>query len=393
MGILGLFLGSVEVCGEKAEILRLANLLAEYNIPFSGMSGRDDASLCFNAPYSHYGRICDLCSMHKVCADISVKGLPKLFSLYKKRAGLFIGAAFGIILVIVSNLFVWNIEIVGNERISESEILEYLEKKGLYEGALKKSVSPHSLALDAELEMDGVAWLSVNYEGTLARVEMRETVEKPDIYDNKTPTNIVAKCDGEIIYTEAVSGVCAVKRGDIVQKGELLIGGVVDSKAYGYKLQRARGRIIAKTYRTFSVSVPYKTAEKNYTGKKAQKLCVKVFGKTLSFGKKESPFALCDITEEESDAVLFSTVRLPFSVSKTVMREYTQKESTLSRDEALFEARRLMAETLSVELAGAKILSQKESVQYLQDKAVLTSALECVEDICTEELIDTSFVN
>ena len=68
---------------------------------------------------------------------ISKKGLPIILSKYKKRFIVLIGPAFFVVSLFVLNLFVWDIEIVGCEKVLPKEIENNLKELGVRQGVLR----------------------------------------------------------------------------------------------------------------------------------------------------------------------------------------------------------------------------------------------------------------
>ena len=390
-GLIKFFRGSLKISGKDGDVLMLASEMTRLNIPFSELSREDEYTLSLCAPYKKREQIALLSKKLRLSLVIKVSGLVRLAELYKKRVGLFVGAALALALILFSNMFILSFEVVGNERLSESFVLSLLEAQGLKAGTFKKSHDLSMLALNSELLCDDIAWLSVNISGTKAVIELRETKEKPDIFDDTTPTDIVAKCDGQIIYTEAVSGSAAVRRYDVVKAGDLLISGVVDSKAYGYKLVRSRGRVIAKTYRSFTVSVPLEDTVKEYTGKKKTVRSVNVFGKTLLNAKPYSGFSHFDVTETKKVLRFFGSVSLPVVTVSTLYREYALRPVTLTQDEARRRALAQIADIIADEIGDGKISERTERESVTDEEYTLTVDLYCIEDISSEKPIDKAW--
>lgn len=180
-----------------------------------------------------------------------------LFALrpFRLRWGIPIGAMVFVICLQLLGSRVWTVRITGNEWIPETEIRQVLQPLGVYEGASLKEVDLPTVQLTALQQLPELVWLTVNFEGSTAMVEVKERQPTPPIAEN-TPANIVAARDGLIVSVDAVTGEAAVKAGDAVVEGTLLISGVMDSKV-GPLLKRAEGRVIARTVRTVTAEVPF----------------------------------------------------------------------------------------------------------------------------------------
>lgn len=393
MGIINFFRGSIKIYGKDREILALADEMTKRNIPFGSLQREDESLLVFRAPYGKKEQIALLSSKLGISPKFEILGLPRLAELYKKRIGLFVGITLVFLLILLSNMFILSFEVVGNERLQSEYVLSLLESQGLKIGTLKKSHDLRMIALNAELACDDIAWLAVNFNGTKAVIEMRETKKKPDMYDNSTPTDLIAKCDGQIIYTEAVSGSIVCKRYDVVKEGDLLISGVVDSKAYGYKLVRSRGRVLAKTYRSFTVSVPLEKEVKEYTGKHKSVKSFTLFGKSILKPKVYKGFKNYDVTEKKELLSFFGSINLPVTKVSSLYKEYVPKTVIITPEEAKAEALSEIADMIADEIGKGEILERTEIENVTDTEYVLTVSLYCIEDICSEKPIDNDWEN
>ena len=373
--------GRITVSGENSDIVAAANALKDKGIQISELKKLNGGG----ASFSISGK--DAKSARMILGG-SVRavnsGLPQFIFRYRKRLGLIIGALLGIAVIIFSGLFVWNIEIVGNQYISDEEILTCLEELGLRKGVRKSELDLHLISVEAELRMDRLAWLAINYKGTKAVVEMRETVPKPKIEDKLTPTNLVAARDGQVIYIEAVSGKAAVKRSDVVMEGQLLVSGIVDSPVFGFKSCRSIGKVIASTTRSFTVEVELQKDVKRYTGKTKTVSELSAFSFKLPLQKDKCDFISSEITETKKDLVLFSQIVLPVTLNQKIYKEYVTEKNTLSQEEAYTEAKRRLSELIDAECGSAIITNREESFTVEDNTAILVCTFDCIEDIAKE---------
>ena len=162
------------------------------------------------------------------------------------------------VLLAASSFFVWDINVTGQEGLSEKEILKTLEGYGLYMGSYIPNINTARLENELVIDTDELSYASINLRGTVAEVVVRERKER-DVENISVPSNLVASCDGQIEAIEVRGGVPTVKKGQIVKKGQLLVSGVIDSRAVGYRLVRARGEVYARISRSFTAEIPLVT--------------------------------------------------------------------------------------------------------------------------------------
>ena len=124
---------------------------------------------------------------------------------YKNRK-VFIFLFFTLVLSIfmLSN-FIWNIEIIGNEQLSEKEIIETLNKNGLKQGSLKFKIDSKKIIEKIRLENEKIAWIGIDLKGTNAKVTIAEATEKPEIIDENEYCDIVSTKEGIITKVNAIN--------------------------------------------------------------------------------------------------------------------------------------------------------------------------------------------
>lgn len=157
-------------------------------------------------------------------------GVPFILHRYKKRK-VFAAILILIIAVIVffSN-FIWNINVLGNEKISKEEILKALEEEGLKTGAFKAKVDTATVINNIRLKRNDIAWIGITINGTNAQVEIKETTKAPEIISQDEYCNIVSDKEAMITKINVQNGTSAVKEGDIVKIGDVLVNGYLEGK-------------------------------------------------------------------------------------------------------------------------------------------------------------------
>ena len=111
--------------------------------------------------------------------------------------------------------------------------------------------------------LEELSWMSINLYGTRLEVVVREAVESPEIMDDEGFYDVSSEADGIITQVEPLAGEAAVQEGDTVARGEVLISGLISIQPPQYSDQpvryypvHARGRVYARTWRTFEAAIP-----------------------------------------------------------------------------------------------------------------------------------------
>lgn len=386
------------------------NIMMKNEIDYWDMHRLEDGRLVFTMLLKEYRRLKRLC--HDDADSFSVhsqKGVPVIFKRYRKRIGIPIGLMLFSFILWSSTLFIWDIQVSGNETLTDSEIIDSLSDLGCSIGAFIPKIDFYALCNKCVLEKDKIAWIAVNMDGTTAQVRVIEAKE-PDIESDKnngSPTNLVASRDGYIMRIELNSGMATVKPGQTVSKGSLLVSGVNAVKSQSGKafmLVRSEGRVFAETHREIKVSVPLKTREKVFAGVSESEKTLKIFGKKIKLHESSSILPEnCDIIENTRRIVLFEEgiklfgfnivdkIDLPVYVITRSYNEYTYSEISLTEEEAFSVAKQLLAEKIEVELPDAEILTRDISYEIISgeegDELCLSCTLACVEDIAEQRLI------
>ena len=366
------------------------DFLVRHDIPFHHLTASEDA-VSFRL-YAPYFREYNARRKERRFSGETRKrlGLSVLFSKYKARTGLFAGTAVGIFLLVYSSLFVWDVTVTGNESIPESVILDALAENGLTLGTYIPSLDTERLEGLLMLNIDGGSFISVNLRGTVADVEVKERQENAEIVDLTSPSNLVASMDGQISAMEITGGVNKVKTGEIVKKGDLLASGIIDSKALGYRLVRARGTVLARTTLSYEIEIPLEISEKVYTGKTKTYRSIKFFSKIINFFRKNNiSEESCDRIETERRLFLFGKIKLPIFLIETTYTEYELQSRILTKEEALQRAKKRLRLESDADLADAEILARHTSVRLDEVSLVLTEQVECIIDIAEEVKIGT----
>ena len=379
----------------------ICNTVMKNGIDSRGMRRCGDGKLRFSMTDSEYGKLIRLLPEEVVVTE-QRHGLPYLVYRYRKRIGIPVGLVIFAVLVKLSTLYVWDITVSGNERLSDEEIISSLGDLGFGIGTKIPSVDFYSICHRLVLENDGISWVSVNMIGTTARVEVIELRAKEDINDdgNGTPTNLVAACDGKIVRVETASGRTEVRAGESVKKGQLLVNGVLEigkEGERGYLPVRSRARVYAETEVRLEAVIPFETVEKTFIGRKNLSKSINFFGKTIKL--KENSGILpdgCDIIEDKRRLVLFEGGRLtggialPVSIVTGYCEEYRTEKVILTEDEALMRAEREMTDMFSSVLSGAEILSVSSEHFAADGEMHLVRTVVCVMNIAEEVPIGIS---
>ena len=236
----------VELLGGGTD--RLLNACAEAALPLWDVSFLNGA--CLRARLREHDiprleKIAALCQCEMRTLRLYGGGSAKRV---RARARLAVFAAVCALMLAISSLFIWDIEVEGNERLSKGEILRALSDCGVSEGCFWPAADAERVRGEMLLRCGDLAWMTLNVRGSQATVLVLEREEKPEIYDEKAAADLVASRDGVVRGLNVKNGRALVGRGELVRAGQTLVSGEMDSPTGQSRLVRAEGGVTAETW-------------------------------------------------------------------------------------------------------------------------------------------------
>lgn len=315
---------------------------------------------------------------------IKSRGLKTFAKCHKWRCGVALGIVLAFCFWAFMAGFIWEIEVLPTESVNVEDFTETLEDLGIKIGARKSKIDIIQVQNQLMNEYSELLWVSLNIFGGKVQVEMSEFVEQKEITDTKEPVNIVAKKKGEIVLVKGFNGVNAVKEGDNVTKGSLLISGVVKNFDGSEYFTHAKGEIFAKTKNKEKIICGYKNKAFT-TFQKESRYYLYAFSLKIPFGLKTKG----EFLTESNKLLKSGKTILPFGIIREDDFSFFQKSVEYSPKEAM----------LSGLLEGVKIKRGKynksdlKSVKYeffdKKKKGEISVEINCIEDIAEERKILT----
>ncbi len=286
------------------------------------------ADVCISVKYAK-----KLCETASACnLKINTKKRTGIgFFLYKNRSRriLGFGLMLAVIVITIISHFIMEIEIVGNNRLTDADMSELLEKVGVHMFMkADKAVLNEKAAMLESLSPD-IARASITVKGIKATVKIQETLDAPAPTHDNSFRNLYARCDGVIVSVLAYTGRATVKAGDIVKKGDILISGDLSTENAEVHVH-ARGRVFANVGHSFCASAgPYITKPVR-SGKHVRRSVVDLFG----FKFIDSPYLDYELVLSDSTQ---NTNFIPLSYTEAEVYELVNGKVKASDDE-LFTA-------------------------------------------------------
>lgn len=314
--------------------------------------------------------------------SIKSGGLPILIGKYKRRWGLMAGVLIIFCIIYLSGSYVWDIRVSGNTSLTEAEVRAELDLAGFSVGSKIGEKDVDEIANSVLLTSEKIAWMSINYTGNVAYVQIREKELPQTIEGANAPANIIASRDGVIEYLEVMRGSAVVKERQSVREGDLLISGISENKFGEYRTERAIGKVYAVTNHHFSVKIPLNYDKKELSEAVCTKKTLKFFSFYINIFRKGGNLgASCVKIEKEDSLSLFGLPSLPVSIISEETREYQTTVAKLDEKEASEIAFFELENLILTKLQDADLLKKTIKTEITDNEFLLECDIICSENI------------
>ncbi len=372
---------------------RLLQVALQKNVPVFGIRRENERTLALSVMVFREKHLAPFFSDLKPGESYRRRlcGLPRFLYRYRRRWGFALGAALTVFLTALSTRYLWSVEVIGNAAVPDQVIRAELEACGVAPGVRISDLDRLKKETEFIVAHPEYSYVSINVVGTVARVEVREREEVEEKISYEGASNLVASCGGVVRRYEVLSGQIAVRPGEGVAEGQLLVSGVVENRAGAFRTVRAAGRVFLETHRAFEVFIPLEREETLYTGKERSENVYSVLGVESGSGEDPCPFAQYAEEYEEERVTIFG-LPLPVLKKSRVFRETVTVKNAISIDRAeklsydRFEEWK--RETLP---DGTEILNESVALSREADGVRLTAELDLVENAAVEAPFRVSF--
>ena len=371
----------VEVACKYPE--RFLNICAANGVEFWGVVIDKGGTVGTYMRERGFRRLMELSSEHGFeVTHVSKIGAPSMWRKIRKRYVLIAGLALALILTRVVSLFVWEINVYGNEAVPTAKIMRALRLHGFEYGTFGPGVYSEELADKMILEIPELSWFAVNIRGSRAEVLVRERIPKPEIINVKAPAVVIAAKSGLITKMSVLEGTPLVSVGDTVEKGAVLVSGLLDSRSSGTRTVHALAEIEARTWYDLSSQMPLDATVKRYTGEEKRRHSLIILQNYINFSLNSGiSWADYDKITVEKNLTLPGDVVLPIKLVKDTYIQYTPLISQQIRGSAELVLKAGLNARLEAAIGGGTV--NAVSWDVLEENGVLTVTLhaECVEQI------------
>ena len=368
---------------------RFINICTQKNVLLWNTKRQNSSIFSANISIQDFRKLKPIAKKTKCKVMIKNKrGLPFLFERYKKRKILGLLLVLFIIAMIAISNFVWNIEIECDGEIESQEIMALLEQNGLEIGKLKNNIDTNKIVRSIRYERDDIAWAGVTFNGTNVIVKLVKAQEKPEIIKPEEYCSIISNKEGIITKINVQNGLAAVKVGDLVKQGTILVNGWLEGKYTGIRYVHAVADIEAKVWYSKKERISKVQEIETRTGLEEKKYSIKLNNFEINLFKTLSKFQNYDTIVENKKLKLFSNFYLPIEFVCMQNFETEKQQVTYSED----ELKNINIPIIEQEIEGMidnkeKIVNKQINIEEQKNYIDIEVIYEVLENIGTEEKI------
>jgi similar to stage IV sporulation protein len=319
--------GIVEVEIEGFFTERFINLCKVNNIKIFDVKIITSGVVRFNINIKEFKKLKNIAKKTKCRVSIKKKkGLYFNLFKYRKRKILFSLIFLVLIILLISNCFIWSINVNGYDK---NIVIKKLLESNIYKGKLKLDIDKNIITKYLRSNLDDVSWVGVNINGTSMDIKIIKKVEELN-KQNYCIGDIIATQNGVITKIIAENGTAMYKEGSYVQKGDILIKGTIFSKVLGEENVTAKGLIKTNCEYIFEKQYKY-----NYINRKDISKNI-LFG--ISINSKE--FYINYLKKDKKydkikKSVNFDFIGLNFTFDRYEYIEYIEFEENLDKNKII----------------------------------------------------------
>lgn len=332
--LINYILGFVNITVEGFFVERFINVCINNKIFLWKIKKKNSTLMTSNINIRDFKKVRDIAKKTKCRIKINAKkGLPILMHKYRKRKLLLIIFIPIIFSVLISSRFIWNIEINGIENIDKNELMIQLNQEGVKIGNRKNSINSKDVINNIRLKRNDISWMSIDLKGTNVIINIVEAEEKPQIVNKDENCNIVANKKGIITKITADIGTAQVKKGDIVEVGDVLIAGYMEGKYTETRYVHAKGTAEAKVWYTKKIKTGLTREITEQTGVIDNRYSININNFKINLYKSLPKFENYDTINDIKKIKLFSNFYLPVQINKTTYVEKNKSKITYGKEE------------------------------------------------------------
>ena len=336
-------------------------------------------------------------------ARVGVKDFPRLrsvvrrtgcrVSITRRRGGLFLftrfrfrkfllgGVAVAAAVVFLLSSYVWSIGIIGVSGTEHASYMRQLESQGVHIGMFKSALDLRRIEESLVINNEDVVWACARLSGVRLTIEVVKGEQAPELVDTQTPTRVIATKDAVVDSMVILEGRRMVQNGQTVEKGQELIGGVIEYEDMPQRYVHARGKVYGRVWYSKKVSLPLNTVTATDTGRTLTVRYLRLGGWTIPIDPEDVPYQHAR-TETRDYELIGEGLFVPARVEAVLYIEQDVQQVPADM-EALKASAQLKAwEAVKQELPASALIENRDYVfSVVSGSLVCEARVETLEQI------------
>lgn len=315
------------------------------------------------------------------------RGAPVLGRRLRRRYALIVCLAAFALALLTSSLFIWDVEVVGNENVSTGEILRALDESGVRIGAFWPSLSGDLIRNETILRLPELRWVGVSVDGSRAVVKVRERVQRPEEYKSTEPYSVIASATGIITKMSVLQGEPLVAVGDAVTEGETLVSGRLTSTYEGAEDRYVHASAVIEASTWYELTAAMPVAERVRTREAADRTrwALVLGNMRINFYSDSSKMTVdCGKIIREYSLSWDGVFSLPVTLVRETVTRYETETAALDAAQMRGMLTDELTRTLTDMLDGGEIVSASFTENTHDGVFYVTMLAECSRNIAVE---------
>ncbi len=330
-------------------------------------------------PMRDYVKLCSVSDA--LGCDVKVieqNGLPVFLRCMKGRPVLVAVLVAGLAAMLFLSKCIWIVRIDGCDRVSADIVMQALSAADVGAGTFKSKLDLQAIKETVSSASPDIGFVDIRIDGTVLTVAIQETANTDFNNFNDNPSSIYADRDCIIVEISARSGKAAVKKGDAVKRGAILIDGNITASDGSVKKVKSEGTVVGRVvYRLTATESPTALGLVR-SGNECEYVKLRVFDAAVTSQIPYTEYELEGLEERTLDSC-----GIPIIAERG--RCYELVEGTARRDSAeMIETAMNKAESklMNAVPQDARIIMKKSETVWNEDGSVTAIIIiETIENI------------
>ena len=321
----------------------------------------------------------DYKKIHKYLPTLNIKvnkviGIDLFHNIIKKYYYFLISIIVGILVLYLSSHLIVSVKVIHSKKEIRDLVIRALEDEGINRLTWKKDYKDINKIKNKILNkyQNKIEWIEIETNGMnyIVRVEERIITQEKK---NLSSCDVVATKNGVITDIKNIKGEALVTRGSYVNKGDVLITGLINYNDQTKNVVCANGSIKAEVWYQVNVSMPLKYNDIKKTGKSRYNI-------VIDDGIKKHFILRSRLNNYKS--IFTKLISLPnINIYLSKDQEIIKNSKIYSDDEAIQKAILLAIKKINIQKKDRdRILTQKVLKKEVNDSTISLEMFFAVEE-------------